>query len=51
MSPDSIPKENSECLYNHKAIDQWVESLKKKQPVRANEDPFMLSGLLDVRRE
>ncbi|MBA7732102.1 excisionase family protein [Enterobacter roggenkampii] len=32
MSPDSIPKENSECLYNHKAIDQWVESLKKKQP-------------------
>ncbi|WP_236318427.1 excisionase family protein [Enterobacter hormaechei] len=25
-------KENSECLYNHKAIDQWVESLKKKQP-------------------
>ena len=32
MSPDSVPKENSECLYNHKAIDQWVESLKKKQP-------------------
>ena len=32
MSPDSIPKENSECLYNHKAIDQWVESLKRKQP-------------------
>ncbi|MGS6289530.1 excisionase family protein, partial [Enterobacter asburiae] len=24
-SPDSVPKENSECLYNHKAIDQWVE--------------------------
>ncbi|MCL5589986.1 hypothetical protein M5Y58_09875 [Enterobacter roggenkampii] len=19
-------------MYNHKAIDQWVESLKKKQP-------------------
>ena len=32
MSPDSVPKENSECLYNHKAVDQWVESMSKKQP-------------------
>jgi hypothetical protein len=32
ISPDSIPKENSECMYNRKAVDMWVESFKKKQP-------------------
>ncbi|CDZ82902.1 MULTISPECIES: excisionase family protein [Citrobacter] len=32
VAPDGNPKENSECMYNRKAIDLWVESLKKKQP-------------------
>lgn len=32
VSPDGVPKKNSECMYNRKAVDQWVESLKKKQP-------------------
>ncbi|WP_135385822.1 excisionase family protein [Escherichia sp. E4208] len=30
VAPDGIPKENSECMYNRKAIDQWVESMSKK---------------------
>jgi hypothetical protein len=32
VAPDGNPKENSECMYNRKAVDQWVESLSKKQP-------------------
>lgn len=32
VAPDGDPKPNSECMYNRKAIDQWIESLKKKQP-------------------
>lgn len=32
VSPDGIPKPNSECMYNRKAVDQWVESMSKKQP-------------------
>jgi hypothetical protein len=32
MSPGRRPKENSECMYNRKAVDQWVESMSKKQP-------------------
>ncbi|MDU1953191.1 excisionase family protein [Atlantibacter hermannii] len=32
VSPDGVPKPTSECMYNRKAIDQWVESLKKRQP-------------------
>lgn len=32
VAPDGIPKENSECMYNRKAIGQWVESMSKKQP-------------------
>ena len=32
ISPDGVPKKNSECMYNRKAVDQWVESLRKNQP-------------------
>lgn len=32
VSPDGVPKKNSECMYNRKAVDQWVESMAKKQP-------------------
>lgn len=32
VSPDGVPKPTSECMYNRKAIDQWVDSLKKRQP-------------------
>ncbi|WP_318368882.1 excisionase family protein [Enterobacter sp.] len=32
ISPDGIPKANSECMYNRKAIDQWVVALASKQP-------------------
>lgn len=32
IAPDGEPKPNSECMYNRKAIDQWVESFRKKQP-------------------
>ncbi|EEY5682602.1 excisionase, partial [Escherichia coli] len=26
------PKPSSECMYNRKAIDAWVSSMKNKQP-------------------
>lgn len=29
VSPDGVPKKNSECMYNRKAVDQWVESMSK----------------------
>ena len=32
VSPDGEPKPTSECMYNRKAVDQWVESMSKKQP-------------------
>ncbi|MCR6679356.1 excisionase family protein, partial [Escherichia marmotae] len=32
VAPDGIPKEISECMYNRKAIDLWVESMSIKQP-------------------
>ncbi len=32
VSPDGIPKPSSECMYNLKAIDAWVASMKNKQP-------------------
>lgn len=31
VSPDGVPKKNSECMYNRKAVDQWVENMSKKQ--------------------
>ncbi|QPR15327.1 excisionase family protein [Escherichia coli] len=32
VSPDGNPKPSSECMYNRKAIDAWVASMKNKQP-------------------
>lgn len=32
VSPDGTPKPSSECMYNRKAVDQWVEAQKKNQP-------------------
>ncbi|AYN30309.1 excisionase [Buttiauxella sp. 3AFRM03] len=32
VSPDGAPKPSSECMYNRKAVDQWIESQKKNQP-------------------
>jgi hypothetical protein len=32
FSPVNDPKPNSECMYNRKAIDQWVAGQVKKQP-------------------
>lgn len=29
VSPDGVPKKNSECMYNRKAVDQWVESMSE----------------------
>ncbi|EBR4099705.1 excisionase, partial [Salmonella enterica] len=31
-SPDGNPKPTSECMYNRKAVDAWISSLKNKQP-------------------
>ncbi|WP_370556697.1 excisionase family protein [Edwardsiella tarda] len=32
ISPDGIPKDNSECMYNRHAIDRWVASMASRQP-------------------
>ena len=32
ISPDGNPKPPSECMYNRKAVDQWIEAQKKNQP-------------------
>ena len=32
MSPAGNPKPSSACMYNRKAVDAWVSSLKNKQP-------------------
>ncbi|EIL4494015.1 excisionase family protein [Salmonella enterica] len=32
VSPDGNPKPTSECMYNRKAVDAWISSLKNKQP-------------------
>ena len=32
ISPDGNPKPSSECMYNRKAVDQWIEAQKKNQP-------------------
>ncbi|HFV9915724.1 TPA: excisionase family protein [Salmonella enterica subsp. diarizonae serovar 61:l,v:z35] len=32
VSPDGNPKPSSECMYNRKAVDLWVEAQKKNQP-------------------
>jgi len=36
VSPDGTPKPSSECMYNRKAVDQWVEAQKKNQPGAKN---------------
>ncbi|MDR2226526.1 MAG: excisionase family protein [Providencia sp.] len=32
ISPDGSPKENSECMYNHEAIINWIEKQRNSQP-------------------
>ncbi|MCF1958291.1 excisionase family protein [Proteus columbae] len=32
VSPEGEPKPNSECMYNHQAINTWIERQIKKQP-------------------
>ena len=32
VSPDGEPKAGNECMYNRKAVDEWVWSQKNKQP-------------------
>lgn len=32
VSPDGTPKPSSECMYNRKAVDLWIEAQKKNQP-------------------
>lgn len=32
VSPDGNPKPSSECMYNRKAVDLWIEAQKKNQP-------------------
>lgn len=34
ISPDGNPKPSSECMYNRKAVDQWIEAQKKINRVR-----------------
>lgn len=34
VSPDGNPKPSSECMYNRKAIDIWIEAQKKINQVR-----------------
>jgi len=31
VSPDGVPKKNSECMYNRKAVDAWIQA--QKQPL------------------
>ena len=51
VAPDGNPKENSECMYNPRLSTSGLRVCQRNSRVRANEDPFMLSELLDVRRE
>lgn len=32
VSPEGKPKSNSECMYNHQAINMWIERQIKHQP-------------------
>jgi len=32
FSPEGEPLPNSQCIYNRKAIDKWIDSQLKKQP-------------------
>lgn len=32
ISPDGNPKPSSECMYNRKAVDHWIETQIKNQP-------------------
>ncbi|EGF2259467.1 excisionase family protein [Salmonella enterica] len=32
VAPGGHPKPTSECMYNRKAVDAWISSLKNKQP-------------------
>lgn len=32
VATDGKPKPTSECMYNRKAVDAWVDAQKKKQP-------------------
>ena len=32
VSPDGNPKPSSECMYNRKAVDAWVASMKTNSP-------------------
>ncbi|WP_112197771.1 excisionase family protein [Rahnella sp. NRRL B-41462] len=32
FAPEGDPKPNSECMYNHQAIEQWIERQAANQP-------------------
>ncbi|EQC1055147.1 TPA: excisionase family protein [Providencia rettgeri] len=32
VAPDGKPKNNSECMYNHEAIINWIEKQRNSQP-------------------
>lgn len=32
LSPDGDPKAGNACMYNRKAVDEWVAAQKNKQP-------------------
>ncbi|EAW1041832.1 excisionase [Salmonella enterica subsp. enterica] len=52
ISPDGNPKPSSECMYNRKAVDQWIEAQKKNQPGTQKALKAVHSSmLLDVRRD
>jgi len=33
VSADSAPKRNSECMYKVEAVEKWIDSLVKRQPL------------------
>lgn len=45
------PKKTANACTTVRLSISGLKASKRNSRVRANEDPFMLSGLLDVRRE
>lgn len=51
VSPDGVPKKTANACTTERLSTSGLRACQRNSRVRANEDPFMLSGLLDVRRE
>lgn len=50
VSPDGVPKKTVNACTTVRLSTSGLRACQRNSRVRANEDLFMLSGLLDVRR-